>query len=401
MDLKSGYPWWLLKNGLMYDYAKLENDTQTEVLIVGSGITGALVAHFLCEAGIKCVIADKRTAGTGSTIASTAQLQYEIDTFLFELIDKVGLEHAVKAYFLCLESVYTLQEIVAKLKIDCGFEMRPSIYYASDKKGQKDLEKEFTMRRQHGLPVTYLDAKELKNDYGIDQRAALYNDHSAQVDAYKFSQEILQYHIKHSGLRVFDKTEVVKIKRHAKGIDALTQEGATISARKLVVAPGFESESFLKQKVMNLNSTYVVITEPIDKKLFWKERCLIWETARPYFYIRTTTDNRIIMGGEDEPFSNPVLRDALLEKKVQKLLKNFKSLFPGIEVIPDYYWCGTFGETQDGLPYIGEYPGQENTYYALGYGGNGITFSVIAAEIIRDLYLGKPSGKEKIFAFKR
>jgi len=399
MNLKSGLPFWLIKNGLAPEYKTLDEDIETEVLIIGSGITGALAAHFLCEEGVKCIIVDKRMESTGSTTASSAQLQYEIDVFLFDLIEKVGEENAVRAYELCLESISILQKIIKKLKIEVDFTMKSSLYLASDAKGAADLKKEYETRRKYKLPVTFLTQKQLKAKFNINRKAALYNDVSAQVDTYKLCQEILNYHKKHSGLVVYSHTDVIKIENKKDFIVAHTEKKNTIKARKIIAAPGFESETLLDEKVMDLNSTYVLVSKPLKEEDFWKERCLIWETARPYIYVRTTEDNRIMVGGFDEPFQDPKRRDKLMEKKNDAILKRFKKLFPESKIELDFYWCGTFGETNDGLPFIGEHKKHPNMYFALGYGGNGITFSVIAAEMIKDLYLGK--SVENIFSFDR
>ena len=206
--------------------------------------------------------------------------------------------------------------------------------------------------------------------------------------------------MEHSGLEVYSYTEIKKVEQQKNGIRLLTDRGHEINAKKMVCSPGYESEFFLKEKVMKLNSTYVFVSKPVLSKL-WPETCLIWETARPYLYIRTTSGNRVIAGGEDEEFRDPVSRDKLMPMKSKTILRKFKKLFPEIGLEIDFSWCGVFGETKDGLPFIGVHPEHPNTYFALGYGGNGITFSVIAAEIIRDLYTGKPSGNEKIFAFNR
>lgn len=401
MNLKSGLPFWLIKNGLSKDYHTLDSDLETEVLIIGSGITGALTAHFLCEAGVKCAIVDRRMVSTGSTTASTAQLQYEIDVFLFELIDLVGEEAAVRAYELCLESITTLEGIIKKLGIACDFSRKSSLYLASDRHGAKDLEKEYTIRKKHQLPVTLLDRATLKENFNIDRRNALYNDCSAQVDTYLLCQKILEHYKKTCGLIVYSHTDIVKIENTAEGIVAHTEKKQRIKAKKIVAAPGFESESLLNEKVMKLNSTYVLVSKPLKDTDFWNERCLIWETARPYIYIRTTSDNRIMVGGFDEPFQDPKRRDKLMEKKNDAILKRFKKLFPESKIELDFYWCGTFGETKDGLPFIGEHPEHKDMYFALGYGGNGITFSVIAAEMIRDLYTGKANPDTQIFKFNR
>lgn len=400
MNLKSGLPFWLIKNGLSTNYERLEENTETEVLIIGSGITGALVAHFLCENNVKCIIVDRRMESTGSTTASTAQLQYEIDEYLFDLIEKVGEKNAVKAYELCLESITTLEKIIQKLKIDSDFKRVPSLYLASDAKGKKDLEKEFEVRKKHGLPVKYLTEKDLLSKYNIKRKAALYNNESAQVDTYKLCQAILNYHRKNSGLKVYSHTDIVKIKSSKNNITATTDKNINIVAKKIVAAPGFESENLLDEKVMQLSSTYVFVSQPMKAKDLWKEKCLIWETARPYLYIRTTVDNRIMVGGFDEPFQDSKKRDALMEKKNKDIFKRFKKLFPESKIEVDFYWCGTFGGTKDGLPFIGEHKKHPNMYFALGYGGNGITFSVIAAEMIKDMYLDKYK-EENIFKFDR
>ena len=128
---------------------------------------------------------------------------------------------------------------------------------------------------------------------------------------------------------------------------------------------------------------------------------LIWNTADPYLYLRTTKDNRILIGGRDEDFYSPGRRDALIQKKSKQLARDFTKLFPHISFAPEFSWSGTFGSTKDGLPYIGEYAKLPNSYFALGFGGNGITFSMIAAESIANSIRGKNNVDLKIFSFNR
>ena len=128
---------------------------------------------------------------------------------------------------------------------------------------------------------------------------------------------------------------------------------------------------------------------------------MLWESARPYTYIRTTSDNRIIIGGKDEVFYSPGKRDKLLKAKSKQLVKSFNKIYPDLKFIPDYNWTGTFAETKDGLPYIGKHKAHPNCYFSLCYGGNGITFSLIAAELIRDEILRKKNKDGNIFSFYR
>ncbi len=117
--------------------------------------------------------------------------------------------------------------------------------------------------------------------------------------------------------------------------------------------------------------------------------------------MRTTTDGRVIVGGEDEDFINAKRRDALISQKTRTLVKKFGRLFPDVPLEVAYAWAGTFGTTKDGLAHIGVHHRFPHAYFALGYGGNGITFSLSAAEIIRDEFPGRKNPDASIFRFGR
>src|SRR3954467_6191444 len=101
MDLTSGVPFWLVRDGLLRAYPRLDADVDCDVVVLGAGITGALVAHHLVAAGFDTVVVDRREAGWGSTAASTALLQYELDVLLADLSRTRGHEHAARAYLAC------------------------------------------------------------------------------------------------------------------------------------------------------------------------------------------------------------------------------------------------------------------------------------------------------------
>ena len=158
--------------------------------------------------------------------------------------------------------------------------------------------------------------------------------------------------------------------------------GSRINGQRVVFATGYKSQQYLKQNVGVLKSTFALISEPCDSFEGWPDCSLIWESARPYFYLRTTSDNRAIVGGEDVPFATAHKSDQLIARKTKKLQRRFADIFPRLDIEVAYTWAGTFGETKDGLAYIGQTQEFPRAYFALGYGGNGITFSVIAAKII-------------------
>lgn len=401
MDLYSGLPYWIAKNALNNYFNPLEKNHTTYVAIIGAGITGALIAHELCSAGIDCTVIDKRGITAGSSTASTALLQYEIDTPLCKLKDMIDEDLAVKAYRCCLQSITDLEKIFHKVRFNPDFERVPSVYYASDKKGYELIKEEYQIRKKYDLPVEYMEESDLIDKYGIKAEAALYNDKSAQMDAYKGATHLIDYHMNKNDLKVFTHTEITSTKEVVDGYELETENGHKIKCKYVVVAAGFEAGRFLPKRVMELTSTYAIISEPMEEHYIWPDRSLIWETAEPYLYMRTAGKNRIMVGGEDEDFSDPEKRDSLLREKTRILEKKIKKLFPDIPFKTDMAWCGTFSSTDDGLPFIGNYPGKDRMFYALGYGGNGITFSVIAAQMITNKLRGINDDREAVFGFER
>ncbi len=401
MDIRTDNPFWLMKSGFLETYPSLKEDFSTDYAIIGGGITGALIGWYLAKAGIETAVFDRRHIGMGSTCASTALLQYEIDTPLFELAEMVGEKDAARSYKLCIESIDALEEISKKLKLD-DFERKPSFCYASRQKDVPDqIEKEYKIRCQHGINVEIWSEKDIKDKFPFSAPAALFSPKdAAQTDAYKLTHALHQDAI-NLGANVFDKTEIAEIEHKKRGVVVKTKNGYSIKAKKLIIACGYESVNYLPISLVRLHSTFALVSEPFENDDFWYKNSLIWETARPYLYMRSTSDKRIIVGGKDEPFQNPEKRDKLLNRKTREIVDSFKRKFPEINLIPDYAWAGTFGETQDGLPYIGSIRQLPHTIFALGFGGNGITFSQIAAEIIRDEATGKKNKDAQLFAFER
>ncbi|HKP32851.1 MAG TPA: FAD-dependent oxidoreductase [Chitinophagaceae bacterium] len=400
MDLRSHSPYSLLKNGIIRSYPSISSNENTDVAIMGAGITGALTGWHLAKSGFSVVVLDRRHAGMGSTAASTSILQYELDVPLLKLQEFVGRKNAEKSYSLCLEAIDDLESIAGLLKMSEDFERSPSLQLASFKKDVEQLKKECVARKNIGIDVDFLDEKALREKFQVDRPGGLISSKAAQVDAYKLTHALLK-DIERMGGKVYDHSSVTKIIHHKESVQLKLDGNFNVNAKKLVIACGYESLNYLPKKIEELSSTYVILSEPFSEQEFWYQNSLIWETAVPYMYLKITTDNRILVGGRDSAFQNPSKRDALLNTKALQLEKDFRKLFPHIPFKTDFKWAGTFSSSKDGLPYIGSIPERANTYFALGYGGNGITFSLIGAQIINDIMHGKKRKDDNLFDFQR
>lgn len=380
MNLKSGKLFWTDGNN-QFKYPILKENISCDVLIIGGGVSGAICAYFLSQAGVKVVVVDKREIGTGSSSANTGLLQFCSDKTLTSCINSFGEEKAVRFYKLCAEAIRQLEGIVSTLNIDTEFKLRNSLYFASSEEDKKQLFKEYENLLKYGFSVDY---EQSSTDFPFAKYGSIYSQGDAEVNPYLLVHGLLDKAIS-MGAKVYQYTEII----HHKKIDNLifyTKNNVEICTKKAIYTTGYESQEIKKEKNSVLSSSYAIVTKSVPN-FHWREDCLIWETARPYLYVRRTEDRRIIIGGLDEDTINIEERDSKLFHKRDLLLEKLHTFFPNNQFEIDYWWGATFGSTYSGLPMIREYKGFEDCYFLLGYGGNGTVYSVILAQIIRDLII--------------
>lgn len=401
MDLKSGYPYWAIKNGLPRNYPKLERSASTEILIVGGGITSALICDELRRAGFEVIVVEQRDIGWGSTAASTALLQYEIDTHLTELQRTYGSKNAELAYKGCYKAIAGLTQLARKVG-DVDFERTTSLYTASSEGDVESLQQEYEARRALGFDVAFLRQSELAHAYGISAPAAISSRVAARVDPYRLTTKLFDRASK-AGVGVYDRTIVQQLRTHNRGVVVSLSGGVEVRAKHVILACGYETQRWLRHSVASNRSSYAFMSDPVDERTLGKLKdTMVWESARPYIYMRTTNDNRVLIGGEDDAVDIAARRDRRLEKKKHDLLRKARALMPKLEVTPAYTWAGTFAETKDGLPYFGTHQDTgSRVHFAMAYGGNGITYSWLGAKILRAALERSHHELEELFSFRR
>ena len=376
----------------------LSASTRADVVIVGAGITGALIAEAATGRGLSTVIIDRRAPGHGSTAASTALLQFEIDTPLTHLADQIGAERASRAWLRSFRAVDDLTRLVARLGIRCQLRTRKAIYLSGNKLNADELAREGRARRSIGLPSEWLDCTALAKLAGIQHRAALVSLGAADVNPVGLTGGLFQWAMS-KGCRLLSPVQLAEVFPSTKKVAMATADGIEIEAKALVFATGYELAEGVPTAGHRLASTWAFATAPQPDRL-WGEGELIWEASDPYLYIRTTSDGRAVIGGEDQPIVDEAERDALLPVKVKTLQGKGQELFPQLGVDAEYAWTGTFGESATGLPSVGAVPGMPNCFAVLGYGGNGLTFSMMARQVIVALLSGECDPDAEIFAFR-
>jgi glycine/D-amino acid oxidase-like deaminating enzyme len=378
---------------------RLRRSVRADVVVVGAGISGALMAQSLTQAGKRTLVVDRRRqAIQGSTAASTALLEFELDTPLLKLSRAIGTRKAERVWMASRDAVNELRTQTRNLGIKADLHTRPSLYLAGNVLDAKDLKREASCRQKIGLPSEFLNRRALRQHFGINRAAALLSHGNAEANPLKLAAGFLRQAI-HDGARFHAPHDIVGIEVSRRGTTLQTGDGVELHARDVVLCTGYELAKIVPSQGSRTCSTWAIATRPQPAAL-WPEKALIWEASDPYLYLRTTPDGRVLCGGEDEGFASAERRDALTPAKMKRLENKLHGMFPDLDCKADLAWAGSFGDSKNGLPAFGAVPGFRGCYAVMGYGGNGITFSMLAAQVITAAILVRRHPASALFSIR-
>jgi glycine/D-amino acid oxidase-like deaminating enzyme len=403
--LRLGTSYWLDRyTGRAPRFGTMRGRHQADIAVVGGGVTGCVAACLFARAGARVVLVEARRIGRGSTAASTALLMQEPDVDLRDLTARYGAATARRIWMRSRGSLRGFIDLLRQLRISAGLQLTPSVYWTCDRRGSADLRRELARRHAAGIPGRWLSPAALKRTTGIDGAGGILTRGNAQVDPYRSCVGIAQS-ARDSGARLFEHATVLRMTGRPGGVDIELEHGA-IQADWAIVATGYATPEFKplagRFKMMN---TYVIATPALPRRArrdMGLGQVMLWDTGRPYHYARWTPDRRLLFGGQDRPKLPRAARPDVLDRRAESLSAELAELYPVLTgVTPDYAWEGLFATTPDGLPYIGAHRRYPRQLFALGYGGNGMTFGHLAAEILVRAARGTPAPDDGLFGFPR
>jgi glycine/D-amino acid oxidase-like deaminating enzyme len=325
-------------------------------------------------------------------------LLWEIDRSLTQLTKTYGFERASRAYQASLQAVSGLKSLAAGLRLPCDMREKDSLYLAAGASA-KELIEEHALRRRANLPGEFLDHAMLLENFGIARAGAIVSPGAADADPLQLAYGLLNVAVSR-GARLFE-AEATAFDAASRSVGVQLLDGHQIEACHVVLATGYVMPKIIHPSIQTVSSSWAIATAPQPENI-WHGGALIWEDSKDYLYARTTVAGRIIIGGEDsDEIVEPDARDALIPEKSRILAEKLGALWPRANRDIAFSWAGTFDTTSDGLPLIGPVPGKEGIFAAYGYGGNGITFSFLAAQLIGGLIAGETSPLIDDFALDR
>ena len=388
-------------------FPRLRGDRKTDVAIVGGGITGCACAYALARSGVRVTLVEARHVGRGSTAASTALLMQETDGDFTILAQRYGERVARAIWRASRRAVDGLTGTLRGLDSDLPIAQLPAIYLTTDRREVPELRREARARRRAGIAARWLSPSGLHATTGIRGAGAIMTHGDAQTDPYRACLAFAAA-ARDLGASLHAHSRVGRIDT-SRGRVRLEVDGGSLTASQVIVATGYATPDFTRLlRRFRLYNTYVIATPRLSarvRRAVGLGDVMWWDTNRPYHYARWTPDGRLILGGNDRPnhsVHSHSKRRAFLRERAQTLAADLGALYPALRgVQPEYAWEGLFATTPDGLPYIGSHRLYPNHLFALGYGGNGMTFGFLAAEILTRAIHGRADPHDDLFAFAR
>lgn len=382
-----GKPFFTANSKVPRQFPYLTHNTTTEVVIIGGGVTGSLIAYYFTKQGIPCVLLEKHRVAYGSTSITTALLQYELDSTIADLMQYTTKKAAISSYHLGVKALAEIDAFIKQYGNLCEYQQRDTLFYTAKEQEIPIIKEEYKNRKENGLFVDFITKE--NNLFSFPLAAGVYaTNGGAEINPYLYTHQLLEVSLK-QGLRVYENTAVEKVFYTEDGVEVITSYDYRIKGKIVIVATGYDTNLFTNRNFGTKTITYNIVTEPISKMEGWTNNVLIRDNEDPYHYLRLTKDNRIIIGGEDIPFDQGNVTRKIAEEKYQLLEQRIKMMFPQLNDIKvAYKYGGAFASTSDNLGFLGKDPKKQNLWYALGYGANGILFGVLGGMMLSQLYKG-------------
>ena len=385
------------------DFPRLERERTADVAIIGGGLTGCATAYACAAAGLSTVVIDAGRIGQGSTGRSAGLLLPDPGPSFRDIAEAHGLRASRAVFQSWRRATLDAAALLRRLGIKCGLDPQDALIIGT-RDEEKRLRREIDARVAAGFDVTYLSRKQLLATAGVEGIGALKMRDAFGLDPYRACVG-LAHAARKRGVKFFERTPARKIKVGRRQVEVQTAQVPLI-AQTVVVTTGSATLEFRQlRRHFARREGYLVLTEPMPRemrKAIGSRGATIADLRSPHHRIRFTDDDRIVVSGADQEETPARKRDAVLVQRTGQLMYELLTLYPAISgLMPEFGWERAYGQTHDGLPYIGPHRNFPRHLFALGGEADSVTGAFLAARIVVHYLQGSTEKTDQVFGWTR
>ena len=383
------------------NHPKLRGEHARDVVIIGAGLTGVATAYACAMAGLKTTVLEADRIGSGAAGRSAGLLLPEPGPAFRDIQQAHGLRSARTIFESWRRASLDAAALVRRLSIPCGVQPFASVTITRD---DKTLRREFDAREAAGLGARWLAAKAVRTSLQLDASSGMRLDDAFGLDPYRACVG-LSLAARKRGAKFAEHTPVRKVTFGATGVE-VTGDDLVIHATTAIVTTGTATDEFKSLKRhFERRERYFVLTEPVPaavRKQVLPSAVTLRDSHEPPHRIRWAGDNRLLVSGADQAETPARNRAAVLVQRTGQLMYEFLTIYPAISGLrPEFGWDLVYGQTADGLMYIGPHRNYPHHLFALGGSGDSITSAFLAARILARAAVGAPAKGDEVFGWTR
>lgn len=371
------------------------------MVIIGAGLAGVATAYACAAAGLKTTVLEADRIGSGAAGRSGGLLLPEPGPAFRDLQQAHGLRAARTIFEAWRRASLDAAALLRRLPVQCGLQSFDSVTITRD---EKALRREFDAREAAGVEPRWLVAKQLRASLQLDAIGAMRLGDAFGLDPYRACVG-LSLAARKRGAAFAERTPVRKVTFGARGVE-VTGDDLLIRATTAIVTTGTATAEFKPLKRhFDRRERYFVLTEPVPaavRKQVLPQALTLRDTHEPRHRLRWTSDNRLLVAGADQGETPARNRAGVLVQRTGQLMYELLTMYPAISGLrPEFGWDLLYGETADGMMYIGPHRNYPHHLFALGGSGDSVTGAFLAARILARAAAGAPAKGDDVFGWTR
>jgi len=385
-------------------YPKHRGPMQSDVVIVGGGLTGCATAYAFAAAGLKVTLLEADRLGRGGTGAASGWIATEPGVPFAQLERTVGLRSARKAWQAWRRAALDFAALLRRLDIRCALEEHDSVLVARSPEEALRLKREQKVRRDAGVDAPLLSARTIRGELGLDASGGLRGKDGATIDPYRACVGLAAAAVAR-GAQIFERSGVRRITFTRKTADVHAL-GGVIRTHRVIVATSMPNALF-KGLIRHFwfKTSFLVLTEPVPAKIrhqLGSDHAVVRDLAEPAHAIRWVGGDRLLVVGADSDAVPPRQRDKVVVQRTGQLMYELSTLYPDISGIqPDYGWAADYALTAEGIPYIGSHRNYPHHLFAFGDASHSVTGAYLASRVLLRQHLEESESADEAFSFNR